>query len=149
MPQNVGDTVRDFFDDNIHHQTDDALPQQVDEGNRYMQSVVLPAFQEAAQRLTAEGHESTVSGDGTSATLQVMREGKEIFSYSARMQLTDNGAFPTFDARGLHGRLNNENHGHLRPDTPENQGYNVTHITQDELTRHILNAYRLEMEEDK
>lgn len=153
MSENVegrtGNPMRDWVDDHMHHETDPQLPQQVAEGEGFIQAVARPAFEEAARTLTRDGNEVNVRGDGTNLILQAVRDGQEVFSYAVRTQLTDNGSFPVFEARGPNGRLNGENQGHLRPDTPENRGHNVTHITQDELVRHILNAYKVEMDDNR
>lgn len=144
MTDSMGEKFRNFVDDNTHHQTDDELPRQFAEGETFIQSVALPAFEEVRQIIERDGNKVTITDNQTNAMLKVVRDGQEIFTYTIRMQLTDRGAFPLYQARGINGRLNTANEGHLRPDTTENQSYNATSITRDELVRHVLNAYQVE-----
>lgn len=140
-------TVRDFLNDDMHRRTDDELPRQLDEGTGYIDTVVVPAFEEVRQTLERAGNEVGITDNQTNAVLRVMRGGNEIFTYSARTQITDRGSFPLFESRGIYGRKSPAGEGHLRPDSPENQDYNATSITKDELVQHILTAYRTETDD--
>jgi hypothetical protein len=147
MPGNVGENIRNWVDDNLHRQTDDELPGQLDDGERFIQSAVLPAFEEVRQTLARDGNQVSITNGQSNATLRVMRGDEEIFTYHARTRITDRGSFPIFESRGINGRQSPAGDGHLRPDTPENQRYDATHITKAEVVQHIFTAYRTETED--
>jgi hypothetical protein len=147
MSGSIGDKIHNFAFDNISGDADDTLPRQLAEGEGFIQSVAVPAFEEVRQALARDGNQVDVVDNRSNAILRVARDGQEVFTYNIRTQITDSGSFPIFQARGINGRLNSENEGHLRPDSSEHQGYNVTHITKDELVQHVLNAYQVETEQ--
>jgi|GEM_PF-2474316 len=105
----------------------------------FISDTVVPAFEEVAEELQEYGRDVEVEYGDRSASIQVLRDGKEEFFYAVRIKAyqTSRFAFPVLPLRDREGRTYRAEI-HVR-DRPLHQ--DVTDSDKDEIIQYFLHDY--------
>lgn len=140
----LGRNVSDFLSDDMHHRESPELADHVEVTRDFIQSTVIPAFEEVKARLEQEGREVRITNHQTTARMDVFADGRAEFSYAIRTQLSEAGAAPHYETTGAYGGSSPAGNGSMQAQGQDQPIAHAADVSREELVRQILAAYEAE-----
>jgi hypothetical protein len=119
---------------------DKAIAQNYDKGKKFIESQVVPAFNEVKDELVKNGKSATVGYGGTSANITVVGD-REEFNLTIEVVVSPLTAFPRTQEIAIDRKTGKRwrAEGSLRTGA---QDYDVTSITKDEIIQEVVRRYK-------